>query len=146
MGTCSLLSPDARETNSVAFAFETGEVWSIDIWLLAGAPADLLVVDIERIFNQRLQEYGQFLSRLDLQPPYRWIAGITGVKNRRLRYPPSPGQMWWNPSGPGSQCLSETVKKNGEYDGTQTPSSALHPFFNAIFSACGIPRPDYLSS
>jgi len=30
VGICSLVTPDARETSSVAFAFATGEVWSID--------------------------------------------------------------------------------------------------------------------
>jgi hypothetical protein len=30
------MSADARETDSLAFAFETGEVWAIDTWLLAG--------------------------------------------------------------------------------------------------------------
>jgi hypothetical protein len=140
-----LLSQDARETGSVAFVFQTGEVWAVDTLLLAAAPDDLVVVDMEKLFNQRLQEYGRFLTRLGLQPPYYWIAGITGVKNRRLRYPP-PGQMWWDPSRSGPQCLSETVEKNAEYDGEQAPNSALQPFFRAIFDACGVPRPDYLSS
>ena len=145
IGTCALLSQDAHETGSVAFAFQTGEVWAIDTWLLAAAPADLVIVDIERIFIQRLQEYAAFLTRLALRPHYHWIAGLTGIKDRRLQRPPPPGQMW-APGWPGAQCLSETVQKEGEYDVQQTPGSALYPFFKAIFDACGVPRPDYLSS
>jgi hypothetical protein len=144
IGTCELLSQDARETGSVAFAFQTGEIWAIDTWLLAAAPADLVIVDIERIFTQRLQEYAAFLMSLGLQPPYRWIAGLTGIKDRRLQRPPPQGQMWI-PGSPGAQCLSETVQKEGEYDSQQAPSSPLIPFFKAIFDACGVPRPDYPS-
>jgi hypothetical protein len=142
IGTCELLSQDARETGSVAFAFQTGEIWATDTWLLAAAPADLVMVDIERIFTQRLQEYVAFLMSLGLQPPYHWIAGLTEIKDRRLQRPPPPGQMWI-PGWPGAQCLSETVQKEGEYDSQQAPSSVLIPFFKAIFDACGVSRPDY---
>jgi hypothetical protein len=145
IGSCALLSQDARETGSVAFAFQTGEVWAIDTWLLAAAPADLVIVDIERIFTQRLQEYAAFLTHLGLQPPYHWIAGLTGIKDRRLQRPPPPGQMRV-PGWPGAQCLSETVQKEGEYDSQHEPGSVLIRFFEAIFDACGVPRPDYLSS
>jgi hypothetical protein len=141
VGSCALLSSDARETGSVAFAFQTGEVWAIDTWLLAAAPSDLVMVDIESLFTQRLKEYAAFLMRLDLQPPYHWIAGLTGIKDRRLQRPPPPGQMWF-PGRPGPQCLSESVQKKGEYDTQQEPSSVLIPFFRAIFDACGVPRPD----
>jgi len=134
-------SPEALETRSVAFVFQTSEVWAIDTWLLAAAPSDLVIVDIERLFTQRLQEYAAFLTHLGLQPPYHWIAGLIGIKDRRLQRPPPPGQMWF-PGWPGSQCLSETVQKEGEYDTQQERSSALIPFFKAIFDACGIPRPD----
>ena len=77
IGSCSLLSPDARETNSVVFAFETGEVWAIDTFLLAAAPSDLLIVDMEKVFNQRLQEYGQFLRSWTYNRP------ITGLPASR---------------------------------------------------------------
>ncbi len=143
VGSCALLSPEALETGSVAFAFQTGEVWAIDTWLLAAAPTDLLMVDIERLFTQRLQEYAAFLTHLGLQPPYHWIAGVTGIKDRWIQTPPPPGQMRV-PGWLGAQCLSETVQKEGEYDGQRAPSSVLISFFQAIFDACGVPRPDYL--
>jgi hypothetical protein len=136
------VTPDARETTSVAFAFETGEVWSIDTTILTySSPADLPF--LEPYYNERLKGYARFLAGLGLKPPYHWIAGVTGVKDRRFQRPPPPGQMWI-PGSSGPRCLSETVKKKGEYDGEQAPSSALYPFFKAIFDACGVPRPDYL--
>jgi hypothetical protein len=143
IGCCGLLTPDERRTNSVAFAFETGEVWAIDTWLLGIHPADLLTADLERMLTERLQEFGRFLTRLGLQPPYQWIAGVTGVKNRRLQFARPPGQMRV-PGWPGPECLSETIVITGTYDGRQSPTTALMPFFNEIFHKCGMPRPDYL--
>jgi len=143
VGICSLMTPDTPETTSVAFAFETGEVWSIDTTILAYSLNDLPF--LETYYNERLKDYARFLAGLGLKPPYHWIAGVTGAKGRRLQRPPPPGQMWI-PGWPGPQCLSDTVRQEGEYDGEQTPSAALYPFFKAIFDACGIPRPDYLSS
>jgi hypothetical protein len=140
IGTCSLLSPEAHETSSVAFALETGEIWAIDTSLLAADPANLLAVDIEKIFNERLQQYGLLLPGLGLEPPYQWIAGLTGIKGRRLQRPP-PGQMRL-PGRLGPQCLAETIEQQGEYDGRQSPSSALDTFFKTIFHVCGVARRD----
>jgi hypothetical protein len=143
IGSCSLLSPEACETNSVAFAFETGEVWAIDTSLLGSYPAELYIVEIERLFTERLQEYAAFLTHLGLQLPYRWIAGLTGVKNRRLQVPLPQGQMRI-PSWRGPECLSEEITTSGGYDGSQSLTGALLPFFNVIYNKCGIPRPKYL--
>ena len=99
-----------------------------------------------RIFlvGGRLAGYARFLSRLGVRPPYQWVAGVTGIKGRRLMIPPADGQMPI-PGWPGPQCLSETVVEEGDYDGEQTPGSALYPFFKAIFDKCGRERPSYLS-
>jgi hypothetical protein len=143
IGCCALRSADERETNSVAFAFETGGVWAIDTWLLRTHPAELLAVAIEEMFTERLPQYGRFLMGLGLQPPYRWIAGLTDVINRRLQFPPPHGQMRV-PSWPCPECLSEHIMTPGTYDGQQSPISALLPFFKEIYHKCGMPRPDYL--
>jgi hypothetical protein len=45
IGICSLITPDARETTSVVFVFETGEIWSIDTTLLAYSSNDLRPVN-----------------------------------------------------------------------------------------------------
>jgi hypothetical protein len=138
---CPLMTADGVETPSVAFAFETGEVWSIDTWLLACDPIRLFVGEIEGLFTRRLQAYARFLAGLGLAPPYRWIGGLVGVKGRRLQIPPRPGRMQL---GLGPECLSEIIIEQGLYDGEQTPSSALYSLFKEIFDKCGIPRPDHL--
>jgi hypothetical protein len=143
VGTCALLTSEAHETNSIAFAFETGEVWAIDTCLMGTEPAELFPVEIERMLTGRLPEYGHFLALLGLQPPYQWIAGVTGVKNRRLQYPSPQGQMrvpgWSSP-----RCVAEHIISDGTYDGKQSPTSALLPFFKEIYDKYGMPRPEYL--
>ncbi len=139
---CSLVKSDATETTSVAFAFETGEVWSVDTTVLSYAPG--FIPHLETRYIERLADYARFLSLLGPKPPYHWIGGITGVKDRRLEIPLPPGKMYL-PGWQGPLCLSDTIMKEGDYDGLQTPASALHPLFKEIFDRCAVPRPDYLS-
>jgi hypothetical protein len=134
MAICPLITPDASETTSVAFAFETGEVWSIDTTILTYDPG--IIPFREQLYIEHLLQYARLLSSLGLKPPYHWIGGITGVKDRRLATP----EMRF----PGPQCLSDTVTKEGGYDGEQTPANALYPLFKMIFEKCGMARPDHL--
>lgn len=143
IGCCNLLTPDAPETNSVAFAFETGEVWAIDTWLLGTQPTELFIGEIERGWVPRLEDYAGFLSRLGVQPPFRWIAGATGVNHRRLQYPLAQDRMRV-PGWQGPECLADTIIISGTYDGVQSACGALLPFFEAIYAKCGMRRPDYL--
>jgi hypothetical protein len=143
IGYCNLLTAEDRETNSIAFAFETGEVWAIDTWLLGTHPSELFVAEIEREWPKRLKDYATFLRRLELQAPYRWIAGVTGVNRRRLQFPAAPGKMRV-PGWPVPECLSEQITVQGDYDGEQSTISALLPFFEEIYNKCGIRRPEYL--
>jgi hypothetical protein len=141
IGICSLMAPDDSETTSVAFAFETGEVWGIDTTLLHYSQSDLPF--LEPYYEKNLKLYASFLSCLGLKPPYHWVCGITGVRGRRLQVPLQSGSVRI-PGWPGPQCLADTIVEEGAYDGKQTPTSALHPFFRTIFARCGIPRPDDL--
>jgi hypothetical protein len=141
IGCCNLPTAEARETNSVAFAFETGEVWAIDTWLLGTHPSELFVGEIEKEWTKRLEDYASFLQRLGLHPPYRWIAGVTGANHRRLQFPAPQGRV---PGWPGPECLSEQITIEVIYDGEQPTTSALLPFFEAIYRKCGIRRPEYM--
>ena len=142
-GVCPLPTKDAQETTSVAFAFETGEVWSIDTSVLADEPTRLYVAETERLFTTRLEAYALFLRNLGIEPPYEWISGIQGAKNRRLVIPPPSGSMYI-PGRPGPQCLADNIMERGTFDGVQTPANALYPFFKTIFDKSGVARPDYL--
>ena len=139
---CCLETP-ARdtETASVAFLFNTGEIWSIDTALLHYSGDSIPY--LEKEFVNRFEDYVRLLSGLSLKPPYRWIAGLADIKNRRLA--PVPGQVHI-PGLNVATCLSDIIKVEGLYDGQQTPASALSPLFELIFEKCGVPRPRHLSS
>lgn len=143
IGCCNLLTAEDRETDSVAFAFETGEVWAIDTWLLGGHPSELNVNDVEQTWAERLGNYATFLQRLELQAPYRWVAGVTGVNRRRLLFRAPPGKMRF-PGWQSPECLSDQITVQGSYDGEQSTIGALLPFFEEIYNKSGIRRPEYL--
>lgn len=130
---------DPIEIKSLAFAFETGEVWSIDTaWLEYDTTRFPFV---ENYFAKGLINYGRFLQGLGVLPPYRWVAGIAGTKGRRFDYPVQPG---YYRTGPGPRCAADIIEAEGQYDGEQNATTALLPFFKEIFEKCGMPRPGYL--
>jgi hypothetical protein len=138
LGLCDLESPQSTETPSVAFAFRTGEVWGIDTTILTYHPSGIPVGEIEKVYTARLVDYANFLSSIGPKAPYRWIAGISNVKGRRLQIPVPQGSSAFFP---GPECLSENIIEEGTYDGKETPASALSKFFDAIYDECGSPRP-----
>jgi hypothetical protein len=99
----------------------------------------LLLGEIEKVYAERLQQYARFLTNLGLAPPYQWISGLVGVNGRHLRIPLLPGRMAI-PTFKGPECLSENIIVEGTYDGKQTTTSALAPFFNRIFNKSGVRR------
>jgi hypothetical protein len=111
----------------------TGEIWSIDTGLLASCPNDLPQPLLEKAFADHLRGYAHFLQGLGINPPYRWVAGVTGVNGRRLEVP--------NTSFSRPLCLAETIIDEGTYDLEQKPAVALQPLFEEIFAECGVPRP-----
>ena len=143
VGYCSLIRPEDQETNSVAFIFETAEVWAIDTWLLGQHSSEIFIGELEEHWPARLKGYAALLNRLGLKAPYRWIAGATGLNNRRLQYPTPGGQMrfvGWQ----GPQCLVDQIVTEGTYEAEQSPKNALMTFFEAIYHKCGMRRPEYL--
>jgi hypothetical protein len=140
MGASHASPPEENVIRSVVFAFETGEVWSVDTALLGYDPN--LLPFIEDNYTARLSDYARFLQLLGVKPPYHWIAGIIGARGRRLAVPPPRDQF---NAFPGPKCAADLVTADGEYDpATQTPTAALRPFFDRVFQDCGRPRPDYL--
>jgi hypothetical protein len=135
---------DAKEkfitVDSVAYIFETGEIWSVDTALLSFDRRNLPF--IERYFTESLERYTKLLQSLELDFPYQWIAGISGIKGRHLQYPTQPG---YSRIGPGPISTSDTIEVEGEYNEEQSTTESLLPFFKEIFNKCGLSRPDYLS-
>jgi hypothetical protein len=118
-------------TNSVAYIFNTGEIWVIDAWL---SQIPQYVELDEEIFSATLQQCADLLSRLGLDGPYRWIAGMEGILNRRL-------VMANRPNARLGTCVVDRIEQDGTYDPSQDPGLALRPFFEEVFDACGAARP-----
>ena len=77
-------------TCSVVFAFDTGELWTIDTFPVATIrqhPKAAIPLD-EIAFTKKLEEFSTFLERLGIARPHRWIAGIDGLKGLGLWLPP----------------------------------------------------------
>lgn len=127
------------EIKSVAFVFETGEIWSIDTSVLSYQNKNLPF--IESYYADRIQGYKNFLLALGIEGPYKWIAGMTGVNGRHFNYPVQEG---YGRVGAGPRCLTDTIEAEGQYDGEESATTALLPFFQKIFIKCALARPDYL--
>lgn len=130
------------KTGGAAFVFETGEIWAVDTNLLSYNVNRIFYTDIENKYIKSLNTYNQFLQRLGINPPYKWVAGLTGAKGRTLGYPAKPGHSWIRDSGP--ICLTDTIEVEGQFNVGDTALKALLPFFEKIFQKCGQPRPEYL--
>jgi hypothetical protein len=135
-------SPNTVKTDSIAFAFRSGEIWSIETALLAYKKDRIFDTDLEKTFVQGAENYREFLKKLGINSPFHWKAGLIGVRGRHLGYEPQPGYAW---SGPGPVCAANAIEAEGVIESNdQSITTALLPFFKKIFEECGIVRPDYL--
>ncbi len=121
------------KTESASFAFNSGEIWSIDTSLLRESSDRFPFA--ENYFVEAIVNYGFFLQSLGLQGPYRWIAGIFGAKGRSFNL------IRYAREGSGNRCASELITDAGQYNCGQNPAEALLPFFKKIFDSCGLERP-----
>ena len=130
------------KTDSVAFAFRSGEVWSIETALLAYDKDKIYYTDLEKVFVQSIGNYREFLKQLGIELPLQWKAGLVGVRGRHLGYPSAPNHYW---TGHGPVCAADLIEVEGIIESNEQSSlTTLMPFFEKIFEECGIGRPDYL--
>jgi hypothetical protein len=135
-GVCNQSSN--RITNGVAFAFSSGEVWSIDTNLLTFGDNTIYFDEIAKHLANGLSNYARFLSNLGIEPPYSWIGGIEGVSRMKLVF---EGQGSFATYFAQSICMTNSIAEGGQYDGTEDPWTALNPLFREIFkkSATDLP-------
>lgn len=134
-------APHTVRVDSVAIAFRTGEIWSVETALLAYKKDRIFNTDLEKNFAGGAENYREFLKKLGINPPFHWKAGLIGVRGRHLGYEPQPGYAWM---GPGPICSADLIEAEGTIEEGQNTLTALLPFFKKIFEECGIVRPDYL--
>lgn len=127
----------------VVLVFETGEVWTIDTYDLA---IRNVIPYFEADFVESFSNYTVFLrDRLGVPPPYHWIAGVEGVKDRPIEV---PRQVFGNQpqliEGARGSCLIDLIEEEGTYSDGITPAESLRPFFRKIYARCGINRPPWM--
>jgi hypothetical protein len=132
-----------RATRAIGFAFRTGEVWSIDTSLLSYNTDRLFYSDIETAFTDGAQKYRRFQLSLGIPGPFRWKAGLTGIKGRHLGYAARPGHVWIHDNG-SPICVTDQIEVEGALGSEGSTLKALLPLFERLFEECGIDRPDYL--
>lgn len=142
---------DRSITPAVSYIFETGEIWSVDTYIvnavkehaqLEGQPVPGLPYFEDRM-KFALHSFRQLLTRMGLGPQFQWIAGVEGIKNCGVFYPAPAGRYFPIPK-PHGPSLVDKVWEKGLLDGSDTPASALKPFFTKLFNKYGIERPEYL--
>lgn len=138
--------PGEDDASTVTFAFKTGEVWAADALFLDQLQIQgaTFIPDVESMFAQTLRILGAFEARLGVEPPYRWIAGMSGLRGRGLEVPNRPGYA--SLPGPKGRCLQDIVTATGHYSPSDNPLLQLKPFFEAIYESCGLSRPAWLDS
>jgi hypothetical protein len=141
-GVYARFREEDAETNSVAFVFETGEIWAIDTGMLSIASQFVYFGDVQNAMCGVLPHYARFLHNLGVEPPFRWIAGLDGIKGRQLDVQP-PGEGM---SRLGEAFLKNRIVGHGSYDGAQEPPVALGPFFREVFKRSSMEYPRYLQS
>jgi hypothetical protein len=130
----------------VLYGFTTGEIWTIDTYRIDALRGDDKHPGIsleEEDFTQALKDYSECLSALGIQPPYRWIAGMSGIKGVGLWVPVRPGYSRWKP-GPIGCCMVEEVIAEGLHSPDEPAGKSLLPFFRAVYESCGLDRPEWL--
>lgn len=129
------------ETDSVAFAFLTGEMWCVDTGVLqVSGQKHLYFLDIAKTLVSKFGSYGGFLQCLGIEPPYKWIAGLEGVNGWRLKVPPPPNHV----STCGETCLTSVVIASGTYNPEEPAAMTLRPFFSQLFRKCGMTIPEHV--
>jgi hypothetical protein len=138
IGMYAPLNAERDVTNAVVFAFNTGEIWSIDTFILNGRSRKIKVIPpMEKDFKLALKAYSDFLLRLGIEPPFRWIAGMENLKGRGLT--DSRGRMA-DFRGAGGYCVTDIVTEQGIHHPNDPLEKSIEPFFVKLFESCGLER------
>lgn len=125
------------------------ELWGVNAepedWAVPNAGFRVLAPGVfEEVFVASLANYiGLAQNVLGLVPLFRYIAGFTGVKGYRMAAP--EGIHF----GGFQRYAGEVVEPDIIFEGTidridQDATDILRPFFEAVWDACGLRRPEEL--
>jgi hypothetical protein len=142
-----IYSVDGSQRNlaeAAVFVFTTGEIWTIDAYTLGATKQENLIPPLESEFRRTMASYGNFMSdKLGIEPPFKWTAGMDGLKGRGLYIPPPPNRTSWQRS-PAGKCQLDTIEGAGSYSPGESTAECLKPFFTKLYDSCGLSRPEWL--
>jgi hypothetical protein len=124
------------------FLFNTGELWSIDSYLLKTTAPGRYIPTIENYFRTALEQYTARLLTLGLNPPFRWIAGMENLKGRGI----APTGRMAEYRAPIGKCLVDVIVDEGTHSTGAPSAKSLRPFFVKLFDSCGVQPPTSLDA
>jgi hypothetical protein len=118
-----------ESARSLIYAFKTGELWIIDAWI--SRVPDYVELH-EFAWIEGLDKCASWLDNIGCTGPYKFIAGMEGIKGRRLTMPAQ--QRGFGVS------VADSVVHTGTFSLGESASDALEPFFGDVWDAFGMHR------
>lgn len=136
------MANESPQVPAAILAFKTGEVWSVYSGPLLMHSE---LGNFEPMFVYCFKQCIEFLrDGLSILPPYRWIAGVEGMKGKKLVKVTQRGSHYIeNSTGP---CLEDVVMDAGKLESADSIFLGLRPFFRKLYDACGAERPDHMDT
>lgn len=124
--------------------FKSGEVWAINADAIREWKEDIIIPPFEPMLTGAMAQYRMFLQdKLEFEPPYNFVAGMAGIEDCRMYMPQPPAGRYW-PEQIQGLCVEEEIVASGIIDADTSPLVALRPFFESVWEACSLPRPEWL--
>jgi hypothetical protein len=142
-GYVPTMSNDADRIPAVLIAFKSSEVWSVYCGPLSLNHQD--IPNMEPFFMECFMRCVAFLrDGLKIAHPYRWIAGMEGLKGKRMHRIAAPGRTYWDQyTGPS---LQDVVMDRGTLSDADKVQLGLRPFFRKLYDAFGAERGDHMDT
>ena len=137
-------APDVPTIEQLTQLFKNSEIWGVNAELdhiRSQVGCGVLLSGYEDAFIRALDNYLNFASKqLHLKLPLRLVAGITGIEGFRMAAP--PGMHFSRDRYGGRAVERDIIFETRINDWKATPTETLKPFFERVWEAFGLERPD----
>jgi hypothetical protein len=116
---------------SLVYAFTDGEIWSINTLYLT-IDLELIFLEEEKLVKS-LDQCVDYLKSLGILGPYRWVAGLEGIRDRYLCV-----DAFGRKRG---LCQVDIIESEGVFKSGDNSQQVLEGFFEEVFDKCGLDRP-----
>ena len=134
---------EGKTANQIVQVFLNGEIWGINgqcFGLLENGKKEPILLP-EEMYENTLCLYRSFLhDKLNISPPFKFIAGMVGTIGRGIVLPkPPPGKIYYETVV--GNCVSNEIIHEDQVEVNASAHDALLPFYDKVYEFCGIPRP-----